>query len=54
MECPLDETGSFLDTRTGEVVNISFEDLRAAENDKPIEQFPEWQQEAQLAHYCIS
>ena len=38
-----DEQSSFLNLTTGEVVAITDEELRAAENDTPLEDFPEWQ-----------
>jgi hypothetical protein len=38
-----DEQSSFLNLTTGEVVSITDEELRAAENDEPLEDFPEWQ-----------
>ncbi len=39
------ESSAFLDKRTGEVVLIGDEEMNAAEDDEPIEDFPEWQQE---------
>ena len=39
------ESYSFLDKRTGEVVLISEEKMRAAEDNEPLEEFPEWEQE---------
>lgn len=45
MESQSDESSTFLDRRTGEVVLISDEELHAAEDDDPIEDFPEWEQE---------
>ncbi len=39
-----DERHSFLDKRTAEVVSISDEEMQAAEDDEPIEDFPDWQQ----------
>jgi len=45
LEFQTDESHSFLDKRTGKVVTISYEEMKAAENDKPIENFPEWQQD---------
>jgi hypothetical protein len=41
-----DEGSSFLNLTTGEVVAITDEELRAAENDAPLEDFPEWQHDA--------
>jgi hypothetical protein len=46
MDCQSDEQSSFLNLTTGEVVSITDEELRAAENDEPLEDFPEWQHEA--------
>jgi len=45
LECQSDESHSFLDKRTGEVVSISDEEMQAAEDDEPIEDFPDWQQD---------
>jgi hypothetical protein len=41
-----DEGTSYLNTTTGEVVSITDEELRAAEEDEPLEDFPEWQHDA--------
>jgi len=45
MECQSDENHSYLDKRTGTVVSISDEEIQAAEDNEPIEDFPEWQQD---------
>lgn len=45
MECQSDESHSYLDKRTGTVVSISDEEIQAAEDNEPIEDFPEWQQD---------
>ena len=45
LECQSDENHSYLEKRTGKVVLISDEQLCAAEDDEPIEGFPDWQQE---------
>jgi hypothetical protein len=45
MECQSDESQSYLDKRTGTVVSISDEEIQAAEDNEPIEDFPEWQQD---------
>ena len=44
LESQSDESSSFLNRQTGEVVLISDEEMQAAEEDDPIEDFPEWQQ----------
>ena len=46
MDFQSDEQSSFLNLTTGEVVSITNEELRAAENDEPLEDFPEWQHDA--------
>src|SRR5215470_5348894 len=46
LEFQLDECFSYLNTTTGEVVSVTTEELRAAEEDEPLEDFPEWQHDA--------
>src|SRR5919108_3710818 len=46
MDFQSDEQSSFLNLTTGEVVSVTDEELRAAENDAPLEDFPEWQHDA--------
>jgi hypothetical protein len=46
MDFQSDERSSFLHLTTGEVVAITDEELRAAEHDAPLEDFPEWQHDA--------
>src|SRR5215467_13948685 len=46
MDFQSDEQSSFLNVTTGEVVSITDEELRAAENDEPLGDFPEWQHDA--------
>ena len=43
IEMQTDESSSFLNIRTGEVVTISDEEYSTAEEDKSIDLFPEWQ-----------
>ncbi len=45
LESQSDESHSFLDKRTREVVSISDEEMQAAEDDEPIEDFPDWEQD---------
>ncbi len=45
LEFQSDESQSFLDKRTGQVVLISEYEMRAAEDDDPIEDFPDWEQD---------
>jgi hypothetical protein len=46
LEFLTDEGSSYLNTTTGEVVYVTTEELRAAEEDAPLEDFPAWQHEA--------
>ena len=46
LEFQSDESFSYLNTATGEVVSVTTEELRAAEEDEPLEDFPAWQHEA--------
>lgn len=41
-----EERSSFLNRTTGEVVSITDEELRAAEEAQPLEDFPDWQHDA--------
>ncbi|MBK7893943.1 MAG: hypothetical protein IPJ90_03445 [Anaerolineaceae bacterium] len=45
MEAVGDEIKVFLNSRTGEFVTLSTEELSAAEEGKDLENFPEWQRE---------
>jgi hypothetical protein len=45
LETQSDESSSYLNKKTSEVVLISDEELNAAEDDEPIEDFPDWQQD---------
>ena len=46
MDFQSDEQSSFLNLTTGEVVSVTDEELRAAEENAPLEDFPEWQHDA--------
>ena len=46
MDFQSDEQSAFLNLTTGEVVSVTDEELRAAENDEPLEDFPDWQHDA--------
>jgi len=46
MDFQSDECFSYLNTTTGEVVSVTTEELRAAEEDEPLEDFPDWQHDA--------
>ncbi len=45
LEFQSDEKQSYLDKKTGEIVLISDYEMRATENDEPIEDFPDWEQD---------
>src|SRR6266566_5935333 len=46
MDFQSDEQSSFLNLTTVDVVAITDDELRAAEHDAPLEDFPEWQHDA--------
>ena len=46
LEFLTDEGTSYLNTTTGEVVSVTTEELRAAEEDASLEDFPAWQHDA--------
>ena len=46
LEFQSDEGSSYLNTMTGEVVYITEEELRAAEEEEPLDHFPAWQHDA--------
>ena len=45
IEMQFDETRNFLNLKTGEVITVSVEALRAAEEEEPFDDLPDWQQE---------
>jgi hypothetical protein len=46
LEFQSDECFSYLNTTTGEVVSVTTEELRAAEEEAPLNDFPDWQHDA--------
>jgi hypothetical protein len=46
LEAQSDESQSFLDKRTGQVVFITDEEIIAAEDQESLEDYPDWQQES--------
>lgn len=48
LESAGDENATYLDQRSGEIVLITDQDMRAAEKDQLISEFPEWQRETIL------
>jgi hypothetical protein len=45
IELQIDDTFTFINTKTGEVITLMREEIGAAEDEKPLENFPEWQRE---------
>lgn len=45
IEIQMDNTFTYINTQTGEVITLIEEEIRAAENEKPLERFPVWQKE---------
>jgi Uncharacterised protein family (UPF0158) len=48
MEIQFEESRSLLNIKTGEIVLVVSEDLRDAEDDKPFDHLPEWEQENKM------
>lgn len=45
IEIQMDETNTYINTKTGEVITLSREEMRAAEDEDPLENYPDWQRE---------
>jgi hypothetical protein len=45
IELQIDDTFTFINTKTGEVITLMREEIGAAEDEKPLESFPDWQRE---------
>ncbi|MDQ0202289.1 UPF0158 family protein [Neobacillus ginsengisoli] len=45
MEIQFDESRTFLNVEMGEIISVTSDELRAAEDDEPFDHLPEWQQE---------
>lgn len=45
LESQSDESSSFLNTKTGEVVLMTDYAMRAAEDDEPLEELPDWERD---------
>ncbi|MDQ6596443.1 UPF0158 family protein [Bacillus salipaludis] len=48
MEIQFEESRSLLNIKTGEFVLVTSEDQRAAEDEKPFDHLPEWEQENRM------
>ncbi|MDQ0877501.1 hypothetical protein QFZ77_006160 [Paenibacillus sp. V4I3] len=45
IDIQMDETFTYINTHTGEVITLTREELRAAEDEEPLEKYPDWQRE---------
>lgn len=45
IEVQMDETFTYINTQTGEVIILSREEMRAAEDEESLENYPDWQRE---------
>jgi hypothetical protein len=45
IEIQIDETFTYINTQTGEIITLSREEVRAAEDEEPLENYPDWQRE---------
>lgn len=45
IEIQMDETFTYINTQTGEVITLSREEMRAAEDEDLLENYPDWQRE---------
>jgi len=43
IEIDLDDTFTYIDVTTGEVITLTSDEIQAAEDEQPLEDFPEWQ-----------
>ena len=45
IEMQIEDTFTFINTITGEIITLTREEIGASEDEKPLEIFPEWQRE---------
>jgi hypothetical protein len=45
LEIQFDEPRTFLNIQTGEIISVTLDDLRAAEDEEQFDHLPEWEQE---------
>ncbi|MEH7391429.1 UPF0158 family protein [Bacillus sp. JJ1474] len=45
MEIQFEESRTFLSIKTGEIIVVTSDDLRAAEDEEPFDHLPDWEQE---------
>lgn len=48
LEMQFEESRTFLNLKTGEIISITSDDLRAAEDEEPYDHLPDWQQENRI------
>jgi hypothetical protein len=48
LEIQFEESRALLNTKTGEILIVTSENLRAAEDEEPFEHLPEWEQESRM------
>ncbi|MGO4547777.1 UPF0158 family protein [Paenibacillus sp. 2TAB23] len=45
IEIQMDDTLTYINTQTGEVITLSRDEMSAAEEEEPLENYPDWQRE---------
>ncbi|CAN7502062.1 UPF0158 family protein [Paenibacillus sp. LjRoot153] len=45
IELQIDDTFTFINTNSGEVITLTREEMRTVEDEEPFEKFPDWQRE---------
>jgi asparagine synthetase A len=45
IDIQMDETFTYINTHTGEVITLTREEIRAAEDEELLEKYPDWQRE---------
>ncbi|BBH19246.1 hypothetical protein Back11_05910 [Paenibacillus baekrokdamisoli] len=45
IDMQMDETFTYINTQTGEVITLTSEEIRAAEDEEPLNKYPDWQRE---------
>jgi hypothetical protein len=48
LELQFEESRTFLNMETGEIIPVTSEDLRAAEEEEPFDHLPDWEQENRM------
>ncbi|MED3836474.1 UPF0158 family protein [Peribacillus frigoritolerans] len=53
LEIQFDESRTFLNVKTGEIISVTLDDLRAAEDEEEFGHLPEWEQENRKVAYDV-